>query len=205
VLEILTVLIAIASLFVSIRGCVISKNAEKNAEEANALSKQQFFQTNRPHVLLSPALIDDNMYWRFSEEANGLKVYIRYKLHNVGNVAATDISLPKELMLGPNMSNQQVTLKTPDGNISLGPSAKMLINSELTIKDTPGEKANVIVNRLRSEESKGLTLQIAVEYKSEVDKSQRFRTVMMNRIHNERAEILKSEMYQEFDEKELNK
>ena len=204
ILEIVAILIAIGSFVVSIRGCAISRDAEKNAEEAIALSKQQFLQTNRPHLLLSPLQFEDKMYWRFSEEDDGIRVYIRYRLQNVGNVAATDISLPTELMLGPKMKKVQVVLKKPERSISLGPGARMLINSEMKIEYGDEDDASSHINRLRSEESDGLTLQISVEYASEIDKLQRFRTVMMNRIHNDRAEIIKSEMYQIFDNEDSN-
>lgn len=49
-------------------------------------------------------------------------------------------------------------------------------------------------NYVRSNKSTGVDIQLSFTYVHELDNSQKYRTIVMNRIHNDIALILKSEM-----------
>jgi len=95
--EIIALVIAFGALLVSFRSCQIS-NANKNiSNEALEASKYQFFQLNRPWIILSPEKFENGMFWDISQKNTHIVIALKYGIQNVGNIAAKDIFFPEKM------------------------------------------------------------------------------------------------------------
>lgn len=217
ILEIIIAVCAVISICISIRSCKISTNAEKNstnaieisensnkiATEANKISKNafetsqyQFLQINRPYIVVAPKKFEDKLYWKVTQQENKVLIDLKYEIKNVGNVSARNISIPDKLSVGHNMKLKKdsiLSFKIPD-KVSLGPGDDFVITTNVIMQYENEEDANTNYTHFTSDESEGVTYLFSVNYTNELDESQKYRTFMQNRIHNDRAVILKSEM-----------
>jgi len=88
VLELMTILLAGAALFVSIRSYNIAKQANKTSKDALKASEKQFLEVNRPYLLIEPVIFKDtNSYFKIEKIDNDIiKFNLKYKITNKGNV-----------------------------------------------------------------------------------------------------------------------
>lgn len=210
IVAILMLLLIAVSTGVSIGSYIVSKNAEKRAneaieksedsnkiaEEALETNRYQFIQVNRPYLIVSPKKYDNGQFWQVSQEENVVVVRLKYKIENVGNIAAKDIKLPDKVTAGPKMNLKEGTpiYYRKMGKITIGPGDSYVANAEIMMGYESTEEAKTNVEHFISPESEGITIQIPVNYTNELDSSQKYRTFMMNKIHNDKSQIIKSEM-----------
>lgn len=209
--DIVMVIAVIISILISSKSCQISDIAEKTAHNAVQISKEsnkiakealdtskyQFIQVNRPYLIVGPAKYDNGEFWKITQESNVVVVNFKYKIKNVGNVAAKDIKIPDKIVLGPKTKLSKgapLLFQKETGKVTLGPGDDYIfvVGTKLGYEDEDKAKKNL--EYFRSDRSEGVTFQISVEYANELDGSQRYRTFMMNKIHNDTAKIIKSEM-----------
>ena len=217
ILDIILAVFVVISLGISIRSCRTSEKAEKTATEAIEISKKsneiakeankishdaletsqyQFLQINRPYITLAPKKFKDGLYWKVTQQENTVLIVLQYEIKNVGNVSAKNISFPDKIAVGPKMKLKDyayVFYKKPS-KVSLGPGDDFIITPNMLMEYENEEEAKINFAHFISDKSDGTTLLLSVNYTNELDESQKYRTFMQNRIHNDEALILKSEM-----------
>lgn len=193
VLEYIALILAIFSLLVAIRGCQISNDAKKIAKDSLDVTKNQFVQINRPYIILAPKKFNNGQFWKIEQDKNRVIATLRYEIKNVGNVAAKNIEVPTNVIVA-NVENKSPIYYQKSGKITLGPGDKMnlTLTSNMGYESEAMSKANY--EYLISDKSEGVIFHLSVDYESEVDKAHKYRTYVENRIHNEKALLIKSEM-----------
>lgn len=211
VLDIVMVLFVAGSIVISIKSCTISENAEKAAKnaievsensnriagEALEISKYQFIQVNRPYIIISPKKYENGQFWKVNQKGKAVEIDLQYEIKNVGNIAAKNVSLPEKLVVGPKMNLREgasiIFQKT--GKVTLGPGEDFIVTIQMKIEYDNIEDARKNQEHFISDKSKGTLFQLSVNYTNELDEAQKYRTFMMNRIHNDTAQVIKSEMF----------
>jgi hypothetical protein len=212
ILKILLVVLPIViPILISVKSCQISESARDIAQQASKLSedsnriarealdnsKQQFIQINRPYILVSPKKFDDGLYWRLFLENKNVVKRLKYQIKNVGNVIATNLSLPDIMKIEVESRKQNdgmvITYEKPS-NVTIGPGDSFTLN--FTIKSTYATTQDARRNMefYTSERYEGDTIQVSISYHNDLEPTKKYRTVVVNRIHNDTAHILKSEM-----------
>lgn len=196
-LDLAMVIVVLISVVISIRSCQVSENAEDTAKEALDTIKYQFIQTNRPYIILSPKKFDDGLFWKVGRKGNMVEVALKYEVKNVGNIGAKDINIPDKLAIGPGTKLKEgaQVIYSKMGKVTLGPGDDFNMEAITSMEYESEEEAKRNLAHFISEKSKGVTFLISVDYTNELDESQKYRTLMMNRIHNEKALLIKSEMF----------
>jgi len=210
-LDIVMVIAVAISISISIKSCQISDNAETTsqnavniAKESNKIAKDaldssqyQFIQVNRPYLIVGPSKYENGEYWDITLKSNVVEIIIKYKIKNVGNVAAKDIEIPDKIVLRlrtPKNNKVPFSFKKEIGKIALGPGDTYVCEINFELGYESDDKAKKYYDYQKSNRSEGVTFKISVEYSNELDESQQYRTVMLNEIHNDTAKIIKSEM-----------
>lgn len=180
----------------------ISTKATQIANDAFEAARSQFLQINRPYIALSVQKFNNGQYRKVSQEGKIVRVTFRVQMRNLGSVAANDIKLPDRFSIKTN-------IKSPDGTppkyyragkVTLGPGDGIEISPMLEITHENEEEARKVYEDLASSESPDSVLGFSVDYKNAVDETQKYRTLIRCRIHNETCEIIKSESINLFDE-----
>ena len=209
--SILETLLVVVSIVIAVKSCQISESARDIAQKASKLSedsnriakealdnsKQQFIQINRPYLLISPRKFADGQYWRLSLEDKTVVKRLQYQLKNVGNVIATNISLPDIMKIeveSPKTNDGMVINYEKPGKITLGPGDNITLN--LTIKSTypTVQNAKQNIDFYISERYEGDTIRAQITYDNDLEPTKKYTTIVLSRIHNDMAYILKSEM-----------
>jgi hypothetical protein len=203
ILDLIILTIASFALCVSIKSCQISKDATKISKDSNIIAneavestKYHFIQINRPYLIIAPKKFEDGKFWKLDQINNQVQAIFRYELKNVGNVAAKDISLPNRLVFGPGMKIQKeapLTFTKP-GKVTIGPGDHFVVTVTTLMGYNDEETAKKNLEYLTSNKSEGVTFMLSVDYTNELEDSQKYRTFVENRIHNDKAMILRSEM-----------
>jgi hypothetical protein len=208
ILDYIMLIIVAFSLFVSFKSYQISDDAKKIAEQALNTTNKQFIQTNRPYILIEPKKFDDGMYWDIGLKKNIITIKLKFELKNVGNVTAKDLSIP-DVAVHQNVVVHQKKIISKDvynvesnnaGKISLGPGDIVFINPESMMTFENEGEAKTYYLKATSEKAMGLVFQLPVEYTNELDQTQRYRSLVMAKIYNEEATILKSDLLNISDE-----
>ena len=196
VFDLIMLFVAVIAIGVSIKSCRISEEAEKSANEALDISKFQFLQVNRPYIILSPKKFDNGQYWKITQEGSIIRVALKYEVNNVGNVAAKDIKLPEKIGLGPRMKlNEGAPVYYQKmGKVTLGPGDSFSIEPNIVMGYKNEEVAKEQFEHLISDKSYGADFLLSVNYTNELDETQKYRTFIQNRIHKNKAQLIKSEM-----------
>lgn len=192
-LAILLALFAAISMFISIKSCNISKEARKDAKDALQTSQCQFLQINRPYIILNPKKFDNGWFWKVDQNEKQVEITLKYEIKNVGNVTAKDISLPDKIFVG-NLKNDTPVVYKKMGKVTLGPGDDFIIESKMAMGYENEELAKKQLDYLISDKSANTTFLLSVNYANELDESQKYRTFVENRIHNDKALLVKSEM-----------
>jgi hypothetical protein len=159
------VIIALISLGVSIRSCYI-------AERSLDATQKQFYQINRPLLLLTPVKFEDNQkYLKISKENNYVETLIRYKVENIGNVVAKNIEHPQ--------SKKLIDIAPGEVQYFL-----IVYESRPTGKSSLEEVASAV--------DKGMQVKWTINYTSELDKSIKYRVSVENIIFKDSAIVLES-------------
>ncbi len=209
-LDILMVFIVASSIVISIRSCKtsedavktaknaikVSENSNRIANEALGISKYQFIQVNRPYINISPKKNENGQFWKVIQKGKVVETYLQYEIKNVGNVAAKNVRLPDKLTVLPGINLKEgapITFQK-HGKYTLGPGENYIEAARISISWDSIEDARKCQEELVSDKDEGILLQLLVDYTNELDESQKYRTIMMTRIHNDTALLLKSEM-----------
>lgn len=192
-LDYLATIIAIISLLISMKGCQISNDAKKIAEESLDTAKDQFVQINRPYITITCKKFDNGQFWKITQNKNEVMITLKYEIKNVGNVAAKNINLPNKIVVGKLKKETPVYYQKP-GKITLGPGSSLNITPTNKMGYESEEIAKENYEYFLSDKSEGTALFLSVTYESEVDKMHKYRTFVENKIHNDKALLIKSEM-----------
>ncbi|RJP29703.1 MAG: hypothetical protein C4533_01575 [Candidatus Omnitrophota bacterium] len=201
--DLIVTIVAVVALVVSVRGCCVSTDAYRLSKESKNIAKDaldtgkyQFIQINRPYVLISPKKFNDGSFWKIQQKSNHVEIIVKYEIKNVGNVAAKNIELPDNLIIG-----QETKLKRDApvsykkmSEVTLGPGDFYELVCSFVLDYSDEEAAKNNYEYIVSDSSEGLTLLLAVTYTNEIDGFMEYRTIVENRIHNDNALIIKSEM-----------
>lgn len=185
------ILIAIVAVYVSVR-------ANHTAADALETSKYQFVQINRPYIILSLKKYDNGQFWEVTQIDKAVEVKIKYEIKNVGNVAAKNISLPDKIkvdIVGPKVNPKQavpIIFQKP-GKITLGPGDSFITEARLRMEYDNAKDARKNKEYHISDEYEGDIFQLSIDYTNELEGSQKYRTFVLNKIHNNEAQIIKSE------------
>ncbi len=194
---ILVIVIAVLSFIVSVKGCQISGSAKRTAESALETSRQQFVQLNRPYVTISPKKGSDDRYWNLAQQDKSVLMNIRYEVKNVGNVVAKDVRLPDKVLvrLGANLEEYSpATYKEVTAAFTLGPGQSCRVDIIGIIRFKTAEDAKENLKLLASDKKNGILISTAADYANELEKSQKYRTLVTTRFFSDRALLIKQEM-----------
>ena len=217
IFDIIMLIVAVVAVGVSMKSCQVAEQAEINsdkailisegsnkiAKEANKISNDaletsqaQFLQINRPQINLNPKRFKNGWFWKVTQHENTVLISLQYEIKNVGNVAAKNITFPDQLAIGTKTRLQkdaEVVFRKLD-NVTLGPGDDFVITFDILLQYENEKDAKANRDYLISDKSEGQTSLLSVNYTSVLDETQKYRTFMENRIHNDQAVILKSEM-----------
>lgn len=211
ILDIIMIILVAASVGISVKSCQISEGARDIAQHASKVSensntiakealntsKQQFIQINRPYILVSPKKFEDDQYWQLFLEHKTVVKRIKYEVRNVGNVAATNLSLPDimriDIKSAKPIDGIETSFEKP-GRVTLGPGDSFNLNTTFSVAYTTTQDAKKNMDFYLSEEYEGDTFRLSITYENELEVTKKYRTVIVNRIHNDKARIIKSEM-----------
>lgn len=217
IIRMLTVACVVSSLVISIRSCNISVNSNKIASEANDIAKEainitkaHFIENNRPQLVLRPKKFENGLFWDIFQNNTQIKIMLRYTIKNHSDVVAKGICLPGKRYISTKnsslsslsaISGENVTVITYQNQMSrkvfsLGPREQFYVEQIMLMEYSDGIIAKRNREFLLSNESKGIIFEISVDYTHALDPSKRYRTLMKNRIHNDKAEIIESDMFQ---------
>lgn len=187
----ITAIVAVIALVVSIRSCQRAQESIKIAKESLKSSKEFFILENRPFITLEPSKFKEtDSYLKISSKGKMVSAEIQYRMKNVGNQPAKDISLPDVIALNVGLrKGAPITINLPS-NITLGPGKSVFLSLRTGMKiDTDS-----IGNYVEELASNGITLQMIVFYLSELEPSKRYETKVVNKIYKDRVIVLRSEM-----------
>lgn len=121
---------------------------------------------------------------------------MEYEIKNVGNVAAKNVSYPNKLEVGPkmNLKDDAPFSFQNVGKVSLGPGETLIGTVKIKIDYDSINESKKVKEHLISSNSHGTLFQLSVNYINSIDETQQYRTLMLNKIHNDTAQVIKSEM-----------
>ena len=194
VLELMTILLAGAALFVSIRSYNIAKQANKTSKDALKASEKQFLEVNRPYLLIEPVIFKDtNSYFKIEKIDNDIiKFNLKYKITNKGNVIIKDIVQPDVLNVAENQKYLG-TLQSNVATLSLNPGQQLIMGIWYSQRKIGDIQIDEYVNGFHSGKN-SLVHAFPIQYHTELDPSIVYKLFVKHKIHNDRVELLKSEM-----------
>lgn len=122
-LEIFLAVVAVVACIASIRSCSIAEQAEETARKTLKTSKQHFVAENRPFLKVNPAKFEDSKeYCEFFKTDNSKVLFrLRFRIENIGNVAALNISSPDDPTFFDRSGRVEISETRKPANITLGP------------------------------------------------------------------------------------
>jgi hypothetical protein len=193
---ILKIMVVAIPIILSIYAATTSYKSNQIAKDAVETTKHHFLQINRPYIILSPKKFDDKQFWKVKQQGDAVEIIVKYEIKNVGNVVAKDIRLPNNVAIGPKLKLEEgaPVIYTRSNKVSLGPGDDFIVESGMKIHYETEEEARKNYEHFLSDKSEGMTIGFSVSYTNGLDESKKYRTLVENKIHNEKATVLKSEM-----------
>lgn len=78
--------------------------------------------------------------------------------------------------------------------VTLGPGDRFTLNCTIKSAYKTVQDAKQEIEFSKSKQYKGDTIQLAISHENDLEPTKKYTTVVLNRIHNDTASILKSEM-----------
>lgn len=178
--NLITVLVSVIALIISIKSYEVSK--------------RQFLEENRPHLLIEPiSFKETDSYFKIERNSDKVKVNIQYRLINIGNSIAKNIITPNhaKFIKQDEIKDVIFSKKTP---ISLGPNQKINVTVWIMFKADGTASIDEFIDSYYSGERQ-ITHEFPVTYFTELNPSLTYHTVVEHKIHTDHATILKSEMF----------
>ncbi len=192
--------LSLIAIIVSVRSCQIAGQANQLSHQAIETSTEQFYQENKPYIVLRPRKYDESQsYYKYTllPEQNAVQIEIQYEIRNIGKVAAKDIAVYDELQVGKSSTQPEIRgLNLPD-KVTLGPGEDHVLRMTSTAGLADQESYDKYVQELSSEKGTEFTFQMGVTYVSEVNPEQSYSSTVMNKITKQRAGIVKIEYEEE--------
>ena len=178
-------------IFISIYALVIARKSNETAKDANLQSKAQFALVNRPRLVVQHVPFENGKYWKVTRENLNLYVEVLYSLENVGYVTAINIRYDKEKEFFVKHDKKIVRPVEAPSDIALSPNRNIIIVEGFNLVYESEESAKSAENEYNNdpefiEKKRSFT----VNYTSEVDRSRKYRTVFIGRLHPYKSEIL---------------
>ena len=192
----LPIIISFIAIWLSYSSERTAQNANQTASEALETSKYQFVQLNRPNIILTLIKYDNGHYWKVDQKAKIGTIELKYKMKNLGNVAAKNISMAEMFVLGFgfNSEYEAPVIFEMMGEFTLCPGEEHSVIGTMEFQLDNEESVKNYHEHINTMKSKGLTFQISVNYANELDESKQYKTLLKNKIHNDQVLIVKSEM-----------
>lgn len=193
ILAFIPILFAAASIAVAIKSCRTSEDAVDIANNALNLSKKQFFQINRPRIVCTPLLFKENKkYFKFDRNQGTLKIFLKYKIENIGNVGAINIEIPGDADWFENekLKGGIPLEEKPPGPISLAPDEEFAL--EIYVRGKPTGSATIESLIQNYNEGKNcITHEFPLLYHNELDTSITYSLIGEHEICADHTKILR--------------
>jgi hypothetical protein len=181
VLNVAAIVVAGIACLISIRSCLISK-------EALDTTRAQFLAEKRPYLVVSPAkFLKSDQYLEIEKMKDGrVKLHLQLKLENIGNVAATDIRSAELPVIG---KQGQIPTKS-EGTVhplALGPGQYIYRNYDLRFSGNEAGYAKKTVDGLKKNP---VEIWESVQYRSEIDNTVEYETRIGYRVSMEDTNLL---------------
>jgi hypothetical protein len=180
-LNIVTIILAFIACIVSIRSCSISQEALKTASA-------QFVAEKRPYLVVVPAkFTTSNKYLEIEKmEGERIRLRLRLKLENIGNVAAIDIRSTELPVIGKQGPIPGKFEGTPT-SLELGPGQHIYKNHNVHFSGNEVGYAKKTLSDLRKNP---VEIWESVRYRSEIDSTVAYETGIGYRISADNAILL---------------
>lgn len=185
-------IVALFALAISVKSCSVSKKANQLSQQAIEISTEQFFQENRPYIVLKPRKFTSSQnYYEYilQPEENRVTIVLQFEIRNKGNVAAKDVAGYSKAMAGKSFSDLEAIDINPPNKLTLGPGeyyVHVIKYSTVWSK----ESYENYVQKLSSEKGVELTVRVGVTYLSEVNPEQSFSSGVVTKITKHTAEAI---------------
>ena len=170
------------------------------SRKAILLSTDQFFMENKPYIILQPEKFNKiQSYYKYTliPDEFSIKMELLYKVKNIGNAGAKDLTLFNKLQTGNISGEPKISDLVIPNKITIGPSQSVFITINFVHKCSSKEKYNIIESELSSAEGTKLTFQVGVSYINELNLEQRFCSISASNISKKEAQIIKMEYEEE--------
>lgn len=187
---------AIIAVGAAIASYFTARAANTKSDKAMKLSRQQFLEENRPHLVIKPITDEKTGFYIVIEETDILRfrVHLRYQLKNVGSVIASNVFTPDTANFTVNEKNE-VVLKGDirSSVISIPPGESIVSSIWVDVQSSSPEEAEKYIKELRNGEGK-MTHDFPAIYQNEIDPSLRYLTQVHHEISKDKVSILGYEM-----------
>ncbi len=194
--EILALILSFVALFVSIKSCKNSTNANDLAKKAISSSEKQFILTNRPFVTLDSEKYEDGNYFKI--ERKGRSVYFEFKIkaENVGNAVAKNVMIPNKDKARVSGEEPFVLkeLSFAKLDLSLAPGEDIYYQTNIELEKDTEEEAIKYYELVQSDDWEGLENGFALIYENELDVSEKYMTQVSYQILKKQVKVSKSEI-----------
>ena len=190
------IIVSLVALGISLCSNKIASDANRIAKETNEMSNYQFLQLNRPFIILSSKIFDNEQFWQIKQEGKIIKIVFKYKLKNAGNIIAKDIAFPDKvgLISGTKIKKYSQVHVDTYGELTIGPGASINIDQGLALDCENEENAKKYYEDLISDKSPGIDVPIWVNYTNELDETKRYKTFVKYKFYKNATVLIKSEM-----------
>lgn len=185
-------IVALLALAISVKSYSVSKQSNQLSQQAIEISTEQFFQVNRPYIVLKPIKFkfSQNYYeYILQPEKNTVTIVLQFEIRNKSNVAAKDVAGSSKAMVGKSFSDLEAIDINPPNKLTLGPDeyyTSVITYSTVWSK----ESYEKYVQKLSSEKGVELTVRVGVTYLSELNPEQSFSSGVVTKITKHTAEAI---------------
>jgi hypothetical protein len=181
----------LVTIIVSLRACNIAENANKLSQKAIDTNTEQFFQENKPYIILKPIKYSElQSYYKYESlsEHNAVNMEFKFQIKNIGKAAAKELAVfrgVKSPLIPKHLAWPLPTV--------LGPGQEHFLTIETTMEFKNKESYEEYVQKLSSEKGQEVTIRMGVTYLSEFNPEQSFISAVVTKLTKQRAQIVKME------------
>jgi hypothetical protein len=172
----LTINIILAS--IAIIACISSMRSCAIAEKAVEVTQGESVKENRPYLIISPEKFEDsNHYCDLTKTDQGeLQLRLKFKLENVGKVAALNVTSPGNLDFFDKSGKVNVPAAKELPVITLGPGEHIYRTFEIKIMGNKPEWAETTINDLKAKKEAISVIWFSLNYLNEIEPSIAYET-----------------------------
>lgn len=188
--------LSLVAIAVSVRSCQIAKRANQIAQHALETTAEQFYQENKPYIVLRPRKYDKlQSYYKYTllPEQNAVQIAIQYEIRNIGKVAAKDVAVYDKLQVGQSPTQPEITGFNLPNRITLGPSENYVLGVTSSLGWDNKDSYDKYVQKLSSEKGPEITIKMGVTYLSEINPEQSFNSAIVSTLTKQRAKLVRME------------